>query len=257
MSQKFYAQTYDLATSDWPGELDFYKSMIPSPNSTILEIACGTGRVALYLAQQGNPIVGIDHSAPMIEVAQQKSADLTNVRWLQADMRDFDLDECFDLILIPGHAFQFMCTPDDQVACLTSIKKFLNPNGRLIIHVDHVSAENTWWLGDLCRDLSGKFEPAEEFKHPESGNSVRAKRAWSYEPVTQTAIAETVWEEINIKDEVVNRWESGAVHLHCVFRFEMEHLLRRVGFEIEALYGDFYRAPLDSKSTEIIWVARL
>ncbi len=45
-------------------------------------------------------------------------------------------------------------------------------------------------------------------------------------------------------------------HMHCAFRFEMEHLLARAGFEIEALYGDFLRRPLTTESSEMVWVTR-
>jgi hypothetical protein len=41
-----------------------------------------------------------------------------------------------------------------------------------------------------------------------------------------------------------------------VFRFEMEHLLARAGFEVEAVYGDFFRHELQDESTEMIWVVR-
>jgi hypothetical protein len=44
--------------------------------------------------------------------------------------------------------------------------------------------------------------------------------------------------------------------LHCVFRFEMEHLLARTGFEIQAMYGDFLKNKLSDNSSEMIWVAR-
>ena len=44
--------------------------------------------------------------------------------------------------------------------------------------------------------------------------------------------------------------------LHCVFRFEMEHLLARTGFEIQAVYGDFFKNALNDQSSEMIWVAR-
>jgi hypothetical protein len=46
------------------------------------------------------------------------------------------------------------------------------------------------------------------------------------------------------------------VRLHCAFRFEMEHLLPRLGFQIEAVYGDFFGSPLADDSGQMIWVAR-
>jgi hypothetical protein len=54
----------------------------------------------------------------------------------------------------------------------------------------------------------------------------------------------------------VNRIEREPIRLHCVFRFEMDHLLARVGFEVEAVYGDFFRHELQDDSSGMIWVAR-
>jgi hypothetical protein len=56
--------------------------------------------------------------------------------------------------------------------------------------------------------------------------------------------------------KVVDRWERGPTRLHCVFRFEMEHLLARAGFALDALYGDFLRGGLTDRSAEMVWVAR-
>ena len=73
--------------------------------------------------------------------------------------------------------------------------------------------------------------------------------------MTQTAISQTIWEEVGADGQGVDRWESGPIRLHCVFRFEMEHLLALTGFEIEAVYGDFLRTALTDKSTEMVWLA--
>ena len=112
------------------------------------------------------------------------------------------------------------------------------------------------WLGNLLREREGRFEAAEPFQHPKTGRQVGAFRAWSYESSTQTAIAQTAWEEVDTDGQVIDRWRSKPVRLHCVFRFEMEHLFARTGFEVEALYGDFCREALRDESTDMIWVAR-
>jgi len=253
----FYAQTYDVSVSDWPGEIDFYRRMVDKEvkphNGTVLEVACGTGRVAIRLAQEGVKVVGLDQSPEMLEVARQKSAGLQNLRWVQGDMRSFQLPETFELVTIPGHSFQNLVTSEGQIACLECIKRHLNPGGMLVVHLDH---QDVGWLGDLCGEKGGLFEAAEQFLHPQTGRQVRTLRAWSYEPSTQTAIVQTVWEEIGADGQVVGRWETGAIRLHCVFRFEMEHLLRGTGFAVEAVYGDFFQQELRDDSSEMIWVAR-
>ena len=112
------------------------------------------------------------------------------------------------------------------------------------------------WLGKISEEKKGVYEAAGQFKHPETGYQVQTKRAWSYEPATQTATVQTIWEEIGAGGEIISRWDTGPIRLHCVFRFEMEHLLKRVGFDIEHIYGDFYRQELRDDSTEMVWVAR-
>jgi hypothetical protein len=71
----------------------------------------------------------------------------------------------------------------------------------------------------------------------------------------QSAIVQTVWEENDEDGNVVKRWDMGQVRLHCVFRFEMVHLLRRVGFDNLQVFGDFFRNELRDESTEMIWIA--
>jgi ubiquinone/menaquinone biosynthesis C-methylase UbiE len=259
-ADEFYAQTYDDSVPGWPGEFDFYRSFatkVKSEGGTILEVACGTGRVAVRLAQDGVNVVGLDISRDMISVATQKSKGLENVRWVEGDMRSFRIEETFDLALIPGHAFQNLNTPQDQVACLECIKQHLNPGGILVVHLDHMNVENVRWLGNLCGENRGVFEAAEQFQHPQTGHQTRASRAWTYEPSTQTAIVQTIWEELDAKGQILNRVERKPIRLHCVFRFEMEHLLERVGFKIEAVYGDFFQHELQDESPSMIWVAKL
>jgi SAM-dependent methyltransferase len=226
---------------------------VPSKGHAVLEVACGTGQVAIRLARDGVEVVGLDLSAAMLDVAREKSAGMSSTRWVQGDIVSFELGETFGLVIIPGHAFQNLLTAADQVACLESIARHLSLGGTLVVHLDH---QNVSWLGDLTRDRGGVFERAEEFCHPKTGRRTRTSRAWPYEACTQTALAQTVWEEINADGEVADRWESGPIRLHCVFRFEMEHLLALTGFEVEAVYGDFFRQELSDESTEMIWVAK-
>lgn len=255
---EFYAQTYDESVPDWPGEIEFYQGLaseVKRKRQGLLEIACGTGRVAIRLARNGPYTVGLDLSPKMLAVAREKSSGIANLRWVQSDMCAFDLGETFGLVLIPGHAFQNLNTSQEQVACLQCIYRHLIPGGHLVVHLDHQNIENTSWLGSLVGEKGGVFEPAEQFLHARTGLQIRTFRAWAYEPATQTAICTTAWEAISPEGQVVDRWKTEPVRLHCVFRFEMEHLLMRVGFSLEDVYGDFFRNPLDDKSSNMIWLA--
>lgn len=254
--REFYAKTYDAVVPDWPGEIDFYRGLAAETQrmgQAVLEIACGTGRVTMCLAQDGIDIVGLDLSPAMLSVAREKSVGMSNVRWVQGDMRSFELGETFGLAIIPGHSFQNILTAEDQVATLKSIKQHLIPGGVLVVHLDHLSVS---WLGALTEDQGGVFTSTGSFIHPKTGQQIRTSQAWSYETTTQTAISLMVWEAIGETGNVAERWESGPLRFHCVFRFEMEHLLERAGFVVENVYGDFFRKTLQNESSEMIWVAR-
>jgi ubiquinone/menaquinone biosynthesis C-methylase UbiE len=249
------AALYDFSVQDWPGEIAFYQRLAGRAarnGEAVLEVACGTGRIAVRLAQEGIRVVGLDHSIAMLDIARTKSAHLPTVRWVEADMRSFRLDERFGLTIIPGHSFQNLLTADDQVACLASIRQHLLPGGVLVVHLDHQDVD---WLGALSGKLAGVFEPAGEFVDTQSGNIVRVSRAWWYERATQTAVSRARYKEIAANGEVVESWESGPDRYHCLFRFEMEHLLARAGFLVEACYGDFYEGELTGASSEMVWAA--
>lgn len=255
-ARAFYAETYEATVADWPGEIEFYRELAAEADAKsqgVLEVACGTGRVAIRLAREGFKVVGLDLSEVMLEVAREKSAGMGNARWVQGDMRSFDLGETFGLAIIPGHSFQNLLTAADQAACLASIRRHLVTGGTLVVHLDHPEMD---WLGGLTGDQGGIFQESQRFTHPQTGREVRTLQAWWYEPATQTAISHKVWEELGPDGEVIDRLDRGAIRLHVVYPFEMEHLLARAGFAIMTLDGSFLGQPFGDASSEMVWVAR-
>jgi SAM-dependent methyltransferase len=251
-TRRFYAQTYDLVVRDWPGELDFYAGLAQSADRAgVLELGCGTGRIAIRLAPYTSRMVGLDNSPWMLEVARAKSAGISNLVWVEADMRSFDTGDTYGLVIIPGHAFLNLTTAVDQVLCLESIQRHLRPDGHLVIHVDQQDLD---WLGSLSGVGPGSFEPAEVFTSPESGLAVRTSRAWAYDRSTQTATLWTKWEEMSSDDRISHSREWGPVPVHCAFPFEMEHLLNRTGYRVIDRFGDFVGGELVADSAEMIWV---
>lgn len=256
--EQLAAELYDVSVSDWDGEIDFYRGLAREAKARgdaqrLLEVACGTGRVTLRLAQESVDIVGTDLDEEMLNAARRKSEGVANVRWVRGDMRTFDLGQTFGLILVPGHSFQFMLTPEDQVQALETFKRHLESGGVLVIHLDHQDVD---WLGDLLRDLGGKFDSGREIRHPGTNHLIRKANAWTFERSTQNATVTSRWQEIGEDGSILQTWERKPMTLHCVFRFEMEHLLARVGFAERVVYGDFFRNPLSETSSDMIWVAR-
>ncbi len=249
------ALMYDEDMKDWPGEIEYYLKLanaVKEKGQAVLDIACGTGRVALRLAQTGVRVVGMDLAADMLALAQQKTGDLPNVRWVQGDMRAFDLGERFGLVIIPVHSFQFMLTPQDQMDCLQSIRRHLLPGGLLVIHVDQIDHA---WMGEIQPEKNPPFEDSGIDIHPRTGARMRSSLKWVYERSTQTATMYKVWEELGEADTVIKRLELAPMPMHVVFRFEMEHLLCRAGLHVLHTYGDFFEHPYAEDSNNMIWVA--
>jgi SAM-dependent methyltransferase len=249
------AWIYDQQIEDWPGEWDFYRAMASemSGDYAILEVGCGTGRIALRLAQQGYQVTGVDLSKEMLDRARDKSQDKENPIWIQADVQHFEINKNFGLAIIPGHSFQFMLNADAQVDCLNTIKAHLVPNAKLIVHVNH---DDLKWLAVLPHEAGSRFESAGEVRLPQSDHRLRQQRAWSYDNVTQTATSVNLREELDEAGNVINSWRSDPIWLHCLFPTEIYHLAARSGFVLEAIYGDFAKNDLDENSPDIIIVLR-
>lgn len=84
---------------DIHGEATFVTGLLQPP-ARVLDAGCGTGRIAVRLAELGYDVVGVDVDEVMLEVARTEGPDLD---WRLADLAEFDLGEQFDLVLLAGN----------------------------------------------------------------------------------------------------------------------------------------------------------
>ncbi len=253
MSEFYNPAAYDAQAQGVPGDVEFYLALAKraqAANQPVLELACGTGRVAIPIAREGVSIVGLDQSQAMLERAREKSAELDSARWVEGDMRDFALPERFGLVFIAYRSFQHMLTIDDQLSCLGCIHRHLAPGGRLAINIfnpDIVAIGQ--WLTAKKGSLQRRRGEA-----PSERGAVRWETR-TYRPASQEVESTFLDEDLSDEGAVISRVYRD-LKLRYIFRFEMEHLLARAGFEIEALYGDHYGRPFEDTSPEMVWVAR-
>jgi ubiquinone/menaquinone biosynthesis C-methylase UbiE len=100
----------------------------------VLELAVGTGRVAIELARAGVQVVGLDISPAMLSVARSKAAGMSNLTLVEGDMADFRLGRRFGLIYIPFRSFLLLNTVERQRSCLASVQRHLAPGGRFALN---------------------------------------------------------------------------------------------------------------------------
>lgn len=94
---------------------------------TALDLACGEGRNAIWLARQGWDVTGVDFSPVAIEKAWQLGDDEA-VQWVVADVTDYEPEEMFDLVIL----FYLHVLPEDLAATISRGVDALNEGGHLI-----------------------------------------------------------------------------------------------------------------------------
>ena len=115
---------------DYDEEYAFYNKLIQEYEaSSVLEIGSGTGNLAKRFAANNQNYQGLDYSDDMIAIAKERNK---NCSFTQGDMRDFQLNNLFDAILITGRSTSYLITNDDINRTFDSIYKNLNDNGVLI-----------------------------------------------------------------------------------------------------------------------------
>jgi SAM-dependent methyltransferase len=235
-------------------DVDFYVDAARASGGPVLEIGCGTGRILIPTARAGVDITGLDRSDSMLDICQSRleaeSAALrARVEIVKTDMRRFDLKSRFSLVTIPFRPFQHLPDVEDQLACLRSIHRHLEPGGRLILDVFNPS------LDALTRKDIGEVLGSEpEFKAPDGRKVVRSHRILAIDRFNQINQVELIY-DITHPDGRIER-HSDSFPMRWFFRYEMEHLLHRADFEVQALYADFDKSEYGSKYPgDLIFVA--
>src|SRR5215207_207282 len=238
----------------------FYASLAQQIGGPVLEIACGTGRVAIPIARQGFAVTGLDVIPAMLDRARFKAeaADLP-VRWVEGDARSFDLgEERFQLIFLTGNAFQAFLTNADQEALLGRVRAHLHDEGLFAFE----TRNPRWRTSEGCdEDPDGLFvylEPrAEEEALPPHtdahGREVREWRTRAYDHAAQVLhwTSRRRW-----RGGGEERTETSRTALRYTFPQELAALLHHNGFTIARRYGDWEGEPLSAASPSIIVVCR-
>jgi SAM-dependent methyltransferase len=228
------------------GDVEFYRRLASDTGGPILEVGCGTGRVAVPLAADGHEVVGVDLSAPMLRLAERRRASLdaavaARLSFQQGDMTTLDLGRNFALIITPSRVFQFALTTEVQRAALAALRRHLRPDGRLVL--------------DLFDPLLEFVVPGAptgrkgELVHPSSGSRV----TWEV-TARQVIVEDWTWRELAPNGEPL-RTEVERLTLRWSTRSEMRLLFELAGLEVVAEYGDFEGGP-PAYGREQVWVLR-
>ncbi len=251
--ESYHDRFYDPYFIGVEGDVEFYVDEAREAGGPVLELGCGTGRILLPIATAGVRIVGLDQSEALLAIARHKLETVSpavrrNAELIHGDMAAFALDQRFKLIAIPYRTFQHLLTSVEQKQSLECIRAHLEEDGLLVFNTFDP-------LQDLmAHGLKSGLQKDTDFIHPETGNRVLVWYCREYDPQVQLMEQELIYEEVDARGKVVAR-TYGHLRLRYIFCWEMQYLLERCGFVLEALYGDFLGGPFPGYG-EQIWVAR-
>jgi ubiquinone/menaquinone biosynthesis C-methylase UbiE len=215
-----------------------------------LELACGSGIVALPLARAGLDVTGVDLAAPMLRHAQAKAeAEGLQQRtaWLHADAKRVRVpggEQRFPYVFITGNAFQAFLTEADQLALLATARQHLRSGGLFCFETRNPG-------GHELRDIDEE-QSWDSFVNTE-GHRVTVTGTQHWEAARELMHWTTY-----------RRWHDATAprcrvtRIACRFTTlpRLDALLRRAGFGLVERHGNWDHSPLGEHSEHIISVCR-
>ncbi len=120
---------HDVECGSYDADLQVWEELAASGGGEVLDLGCGTGRVALHLARRGHPVVGVDIELELLDALGDRAAGVP-VQTVHADARDFELSRRVPLALAPMQTLQLLDGASDRAACLRRVADHLESGGR-------------------------------------------------------------------------------------------------------------------------------
>lgn len=226
----------------------------------VVDIACGTGAVLLYLAERGIDIDGTDISEEMCKVASKKAEDMNlKLNINPADMTKFSSGRKYSLAIVARSGFMHLPTQQLQKEALINIREQLLPGGILTF--------NTFDPWPVMQAEQIKTSPDDYTYRLEyinnHGNKEKIYNAISYNPYTQQLFGNWKFEEYNENGEVIDV-RIRPLLMRETYRPEIFLLAELCGFEVLDIYRGYKgdKENLNDPSTaakyrsNLIWILK-
>jgi SAM-dependent methyltransferase len=221
----------------------FYRRLAQGAGGPVLELACGTGRLSIPIAEDGHDLVALDISDPMLKAARRKAeAARVVIEFVEADMRSFDLGRRFALVIVSCNSLAHLTTNEELIGALRRIVGHLAPDGLLAFDVVNPR------IADLAC-LGPRSERGEEVAL--RSHATAREELLAYDPVSQIRVLQ--WEIVGRRTE---RRRTEAMSLRTIFPQELPLLLSAAGLELVARFGDFEERPFVADSLNQVCIAR-
>lgn len=233
------AHFYDLDLEGYEDDVELYLALAEEYGGPVLELGCGTGRVAAAIAAAGAEVVGVDLSGRMLEVARARRGE--RVEWLEGDMRALDLGRRFALVLVPLGGLQHLETVGDVVAALDTVARHLDTDGVAVVDVEAPGAEDF---------EAGPHPLVEHWTRAWRGGQVT--KLVSVFALPALGLRDVTWHFDVQGAEGSLRRETAQFSMRTFTAAELELAGRLAGLEVQAVHGDYDGAPYDDGASRLI-----
>ncbi len=247
------AEIYDLWASADPAckaTHDYYLHLCGESTGVIVELGIGTGRIAVDVAKRGKDIIGVDISVPMLEQCRlraMKEGVLDRIKLIQGDIRTFKLHQKANLIIFPFRSIGHFLSLESKKQALQNIYSQLAPRGQFVF--DHYVFYEPW-----AKNHDGISRLMYHSQIPNEG-SLYIWDTYQYKYSLQQMDC-TITIERTDKNGVVGSRIHCPLSFSWVYPEQIRQIAADVGFEFEAVYGDFFCNELTEASSEQIWLFR-
>jgi SAM-dependent methyltransferase len=249
-----FARLYDLDLDEDPGDLDLYLALAARTGGPVLELAVGTGRLAVPLAAAGFAVTGVDTDPAMLARARLRADEAgigvgRRVRLVDGDARTVRLAEAgaFGLAFIGLNSIFLVAGRAGQAASVATLAAHLAPGGLAVIDA---------WLPD-ADDLSrydGRLVLEWVRDDPRTGRTVTKTGSAAYDPASGSVRLTTIFEEGRPGEPAI-RWIR-TDDLRLVGPDDLAGFAEAAGLEVELLAGGYDLDPLAPGAERVVLLAR-
>jgi SAM-dependent methyltransferase len=224
------ASIYDPWSASVTEDVEFYVDVATASGGPVVELAVGTGRIAVPVARAGVPVIGVDQSPEMLEVARafgrrEGVGELLDLRL--GDLRHPPVTESVPLVTCPFRSLLHMPDDTEKRSAVQAAHDLLQPGGLFVFDVFAPSRED-------IEETDGRWLEREP--------GIFERADWDEGACTLTL-------------SVRSGDAAASFTLHWLDEPAWRRLLEDTGLVVEALYGWFDRRPFDG-GEDMIWVCR-
>jgi 2-polyprenyl-3-methyl-5-hydroxy-6-metoxy-1,4-benzoquinol methylase len=248
---KYYDAAFGISGE---AEVRWYLDKARTFGGPVLDLACGTGRLAILLARDGLDVTAVDRSPGMLNQFRTKLLAeppeiQKRIQIYPQEICEFSVGRKFNTIVCCDAYFHNL-TVEDQMKCLGCVSEHLAPAGRFVFNLPNPTCD---FILQTARSVGADF--TERSRHSLGADTLVVEQANSGNILDQTI---TTTLRITRYDAQGRSVETGhsTWTTRYLFRYEAVHLLYRCGFEVESLVGDYMNGPVTEKGQLVFQVRR-